>query len=156
VAPARITDPETGLHNEIFLLASFPTRVALARRLLRPASIALLAVSEAEGVPGRCSPAAARLVARGLRECLRESDTPCRLDDGGFGLILEDTPEDGAVWTIDRFRRRLPGHLTLWAGVGCYPAHGLEAGTILGGARSALVDAQLWATSRIEVALPEG
>jgi GGDEF domain-containing protein len=155
VSHDRITDPETGLYEEVFLRASFPTRVAMARRLLRPTSLALISVAE-QGRPGRCSTLASRRVAESLLHGLRESDTACRLDDGGFGLILEDTPEDGAVWTIERLRRTLAADVTLWAGVACYPAHGLEAVAVMAAAEAALRDARLWATSRIEVAIAKG
>lgn len=150
-----ITDPETGLLDEVFLRAAFPTRVAMARRLLRPTSLALISVAE-RGRPGRPSTAAAQRVTEVLLLGLRESDTACRLDDGGFGLILEDTPEDGAVWTIERMRRAVRGDVTIWAGVACYPAHGLEAAAVVAGAEAALADARMWATSRIEVALSDG
>ena len=48
--------------------------------------------------------------------------------------MLEDTAENGAIWTVERIRRRItadaPG-LTLWAGVACYPAHGFDTDEIL-------------------------
>jgi diguanylate cyclase (GGDEF)-like protein len=155
VSPAAITDPETGLRNEVFLRASFPTRVAMARRLLRPTSLVLLDVEDRDRLRQRCRSRTAQRVAETLITSLRESDTACRLDGGGFGLILEDTPEDGAVWTVERLRRSMTVDATIWAGVACYPAHGLEAATVAAGAEAALVDARLWATSRIEVASPE-
>ncbi|HUF32129.1 MAG TPA: hypothetical protein VMN58_02830 [Acidimicrobiales bacterium] len=151
---AAIIDPETGLLDEVFLRAAFPTRVAMARRLLRPTSLALIAVAE-RGRPGRPSTATAQRVTEVLLLGLRESDTACRLDDGGFGLILEETPEDGAVWTIERMRRGVSSDVIIWAGVACYPAHGLKAAEVVAGAEAALTDARMWATSRIEIALAD-
>ena len=48
-------------------------------------------------------------------------------------MLLEDTPENGAVWTVERLRRRMADQhpdLTMWAGVACYPAHAFDAGEI--------------------------
>jgi GGDEF domain-containing protein len=97
-------------------------------------------------------------VAAGIKVTLRDADTACRLDDGRFALILEDTPENGAVWTVERVRRALatehPGQ-TLWAGISCYPAHAFDAGELLERAGLALAAAQEWHQDRIEVATSE-
>ena len=142
-------EAESGLLNEEYFRAALPNRVATARRVLRPISVVLARID---------SPAHARRVALALLDTLRESDTACRLDDGGFALILEDTPENGAVWTIERLRRLLSEQGTVvivWAGVASYPAHALEAPSLVALAVQALADAQQWNQSRIEVALPE-
>ena len=149
-ADAALRDPETGLLNEAYFRAALPNRVATARRVLRPISIVLTRLQSDEH---------ARQVTYGLLDTLRESDTACRLDDGAFALILEDTPENGAVWTMERVRRLLGEQGTdvvLWAGVASYPAHALEALDLLNLAEVALTDAMQWREqSRIEVALPE-
>lgn len=158
MATDSLRDPETGLLNDAYFRAALPNRVATARRVLRPISVVLLALGNGAGHVGRCPPDVAQQLAYGLLDTLRESDTPCRLDDGGFGLILEDTPEDGAVWTVERMRRLVTSSgtsLVLWAGIACYPAHALEAHEILTRAESALAVATEWPQSRIEVALPE-
>src|SRR5438105_6950537 len=92
----KLTDDATGLFNEQFFRVSLDTRVSAARRHLRPVAVVLVQVSEGvrEGAP---EPAAPDLVAEGVRSTLRDADTACRLDDGRFALILEDTPENGAV-----------------------------------------------------------
>ena len=112
-------DPDSGLLNEATTSAPpCPTGWPRARRVLRPLSIALLSLRR----PRRPAHAARRELAEqvsyGLLETLRESDTPCRLDDGSFGVLLEDTPESGAVWTVERLRRLLADQgieLTVWA-----------------------------------------
>ena len=142
-------ESESGLLNEEYFRAALPNRVATARRVLRPISVVLARIA---------SPEHARQVAFALLDTLRESDTACRLDDGGFALILEDTPENGAVWTIERLRRLLSDQGTdviVWAGIASYPAHALEAPALVALAEQALADAQQWNQSRIEVALPE-
>lgn len=151
-----LRDPESGLLNHDYFDASLPTRVATARRVLRPLSVALLdAARDAE----TCPPGLVQQVAYGLLKTLRQSDTPCRRRDGGFAVILEDTPEDGAVWSVERLRRLLATHgveVTIWAGIASYPAHALEAAQLMERAETALRSARQWGErSRIEVAVAE-
>ena len=152
--PPTLTDDATGLFNEQFFRVSLDTRVSAARRHLRPVAVVLVQVSEGvrEGTP---EPVAPDLVAEGVRSTLRDADTACRLDDGRFALILEDTPENGAVWTVERVRRALavvrPGQ-TLWAGIACYPAHAFDAWELYERAAKALDAAREWHQDRIEVA----
>ena len=100
-------------------------------------------------------PANPKVVAECITATIREADTACRLLDGGYALLLEDTAENGAIWTVERIRRRItsqaPG-LTMWAGVACYPAHGFTTDEILDRADNALDMAREWRQDRIEVA----
>jgi GGDEF domain-containing protein len=152
-----LTDPLTGLFNEAFFRVTLDTRVSAARRHLRPVAVVLMQVAQGvrEGAPSPVSP---MVVADGVRTTLRDADTACRLDDGRFALILEDTPENGAVWTVERVRRALavehPGQ-TLWAGIACYPAHAFDAWELFDRAGQALDSAQEWHQDRIEVATSE-
>ncbi len=154
---AAMTDPATGLFNEEFFRVALESRISAARRHLRPVAVALLEV--AEGVrAGAPMPVAPTVVAAGLRLTLREADTACRLPDGRFALVLEDTPENGAVWTVERVRRTLAGvnpGQTMWAGVACYPAHAFDATEVLDRAALALEAAKEWHQDRIEVATSE-
>ncbi len=73
-------------------------------------------------------------------------------------MILEDTPENGAVWTVERIRRNLvstAGHHTLWAGVACYPAHAFDSAELRTQVNNALEAAKEWNQDRIEVALTD-
>src|SRR4029079_9021128 len=152
-----LTDPATGLFNEQFFRVTLDTRVSAARRHLRPVAVVLLRVASGvrEGSPADVAPV---LVANGIRSTLRDADTACRLDDGNFALILEDTPENGAVWTVERVRRALalehPGQ-TLWAGIACYPAHAFDAWELFERSQHALTSARECHQDRIEVATPE-
>ena len=152
-----LTDQLTGLFNEAFFRVTLDTRVSAARRHLRPVAVVLMQVAQGvrEGSPSPVSP---MVVADGIRTTLRDADTACRLDDGRFALILEDTPENGAVWTVERVRRALavehPGQ-TLWAGIACYPAHAFDAWELFDRAGQALDAAQEWHQDRIEVATAE-
>ena len=98
------------------------------------------------------------VVAGAVSRTLRDSDIACRMDDGTFAVILEDTPENGAVWTVERIRRNLvstSGHHTLWAGVACYPAHAFDAAELLIAVSQALDAARAWNQDRIEVAVAD-
>lgn len=154
----RVTDGETGLFNTAFFAVTLDKRVSAARRGLRPLALALLepVTGVADDAP---APAMGRPVADCLVETLRDSDIACRLDAGLVALILEDTPENGAVWTVERVRRRLAGsagEVTLRAGIACYPAHAFDADQLLSAAQVALVAARDWRQDRIEVAaLPD-
>jgi diguanylate cyclase (GGDEF)-like protein len=152
-----LTDADTGLFNHDYFLVALDSRIAAARRHLRPVAVAVLDIVEGRQGDQR-PPANARIIADALRETLRESDTATRLKDGRFGVVLEDTPENGAIWTMERVRRRLAEDnpdLTLWAGVACYPAHAFDVGALIDRADAALESAREWHQDRIEVATVE-
>jgi diguanylate cyclase (GGDEF)-like protein len=153
---ANLRDPETGLYNEPFFTASVPSRLASAKRALRPLSIVLLAVGGPQPGEVDTGPATGREVAYGLLRTLRESDLACRLDQGRFGLLLDETAAEGAVLAIARFRALIDEQRTkrhVWAGVSTYPTHALDSTSLLVAADDALRDAMAWRQSRIELAL---
>jgi diguanylate cyclase (GGDEF)-like protein len=152
--PDHLTDSGTGLFSEGYFRVALEARLSAARRHLRPVAVVLLDVVEGleDGLPRPTDPSA---VADGVRETVRDADTACRMNDGRFALVLEDTPENGAIWTIERDRRHLADHhpgQTLWAGVACYPAHAFDSDEILKQAEEALTNAREWRQDRIEVA----
>jgi two-component system cell cycle response regulator len=151
-----LADPETNLFSEAYFRVALDARIASARRHLRPVAVALMEVAEG---PGHGSPDADAIKVTGaIRQTLRDADTACRMSDGCFALILEDTPENGAVWTVERIRRNLTsrhGQHTLWAGVACYPAHAFSTDELLDQASLALDAAREWKQDRIEVATAE-
>jgi diguanylate cyclase (GGDEF)-like protein len=149
-----LIDDDTGLFSESYFSVAVDVRVAAARRHLRPVALVLMEVIEGLGteLPHLADP---ETVAAGIRQTLRDSDTACRLQGGGYGLLLEDTPENGAIWAVERLRRQLSTlnqPPTVWAGIACYPAHGFDASEILGRAELALAQAKEWRQDRIEVA----
>lgn len=149
-----LVDQSTGLFSENFFLVALDSRIAAARRHLRPVSMVLLEVVEGLS-SNRPSAVDAGLVAETIKVTLREADTACRLHNGYFALLLEDTPENGAIWTVERIRRQLlesEKGLTVWAGVACYPAHAFSPEKILEASEQALVAAREWRQDRIEIA----
>jgi diguanylate cyclase (GGDEF)-like protein len=152
-----LTDESTGLYSEGYFTVALDARLAVARRNLKPVAVVLMEVIEGlgDGHPHAADPAG---VAVSIAATIREADTACRLLDGGYALVLEDTSENGAIWTIERIRRHMattaPG-LTMWAGVACYPAHGFNTDEVLDRADMALDAAREWRQDRIEVASSE-
>lgn len=155
-AEVGLIDPETGLFGESYFLVTVDARVSAARRHLRPVAVVLMEVVEKTPHPsGHRATFDSAIVTACLAETLREADTACRMNDGRFALILEDTPENGAIWTVERFRRRIIDDvedLIVWAGVACYPAHAFDSKEILSQAESALEQAREWPQDRIEIA----
>jgi len=159
VAPAEhrsgddITDPETGVFTQVFFDASLGKRISAARRGLRPLTVAMVEVVERVGEPDVVQ-TAGKPVADILTETLREADTVARMDSGIFAVLLEDTPENGAIWTLERIRRKisedLPG-CTVRAGMSCYPAYAFDADQLVSQSLAALDAAREWRQDRIEV-----
>ncbi len=148
-----ITDPETGVFTQVFFDASLGKRISAARRGLRPLTVAMVEVVERVGEPDVAQPAA-KPVAEILTDPLREADAVARMDSGVFAVLLEDTPENGAIWTLERIRRKisedLPG-CTVRAGMSCYPAYAFDADQLVGQSLTALDAAREWRQDRIEV-----
>jgi hypothetical protein len=126
------TDPSSGLFSEEMLLAVLPSRVATARRTLRPLGFVLADVTD-----GPDDATMAGLVTASIRD----SDIAARLDDGSYAIVLEFTPAEGCLVVVGRLRDHVhqatPG-AQLRAGVTGYPAHALTAEELLSTARAAL------------------
>jgi two-component system cell cycle response regulator len=154
---ATLTDQDSQLFSEAYFRVALDARIASARRHLRPVAIALIDLYEGLAGAG-AGPANPGRAAESIRETVRDADTACRMADGTFAIILEDTPENGAVWTVERVRRNLVsrfGSHTMWAGVACYPAHAFSSDELMEQARLALESAKEWKQDRIEVAIAE-
>lgn len=129
---STLRDPDSGLLNADYFRVAVPARVAAARRALRPLSVVLLR-STGMVEPWECAAV--------VHRCLRASDTACQVDADTIGLILEETAEDGAVWTAERLRRDLEEAMpaaTVCGGVSTYPAHALDAAELLASTELAL------------------
>lgn len=139
-----ITDPVTGMLNNLFFSGLVGTKVATARRRLWPISIALLHVS----IDGVCITREAENYALSefakiIHATLRDADVACRVSSRTFALLLDDTDEDGAAWASERIQlaqaRRLDHTISkVSAGIASYPSHGIEATDIVNKAREAL------------------
>ncbi|MDH4147728.1 MAG: hypothetical protein OEY23_21435 [Acidimicrobiia bacterium] len=149
-----LLDPGSGLFAQPFFLAALSWRVTACRRVLRPLALALVEV--VDGLPdGPVVPSDPNVVTAMIRATLRTSDVSARLADGSYGLMMEDTPEDGAVWAVERLRRSLatrPGGRVLRAGIACYPGQALTPADVVRAAEAAFASAREWPQDRIEVA----
>lgn len=143
--------------NQEYVVVALDRRIAAARRHLRPVAVGVIQVVDGRESDDRPN-AEPALAADALRATLREADTLTHLQDRRFSVVLEDTPERGAISTMERFRLHLAENhpsLTLWVGVACYPAHALTAGELIDRADTALTAPCDWQRSRIEVATDE-
>ncbi len=159
-----LLDAETGLPDAPFFTLALEGRVAAARRHLWPVTILLLEV----GLAPECESGEARADALSsfadlMRRTLRESDISCRTGPTRFAVLLDDTGEEGGVWTAERLQVAVSQDVSkvrrMAAGVAGYPTHGLEAGEVLGRAEAALARACASPAGRglgqVEVALPD-
>ncbi len=155
VAPMRTAAPpdHTPLLPGNYFDIAVRSRVMAARRFLKPLAVIRIRITDLEGNGLTDDEAIADVFAATLREC----DTACVLSAEEIGLVLEDTPENGAVWVVERLRRGIPTATParLRAGVACYPAHAMDADELLTQAGEALERAAEWSQDRIEVALAD-
>jgi diguanylate cyclase (GGDEF)-like protein len=138
-----VIDSVTGLPDGRFFEVAVDGRVAAARRHLWPVSIVMLQLGfDTESNTAEARNRSLVSFAGIMRQTLREADIACRLDENTFGLILEDTSEEGGVWTAERLQIALSHDNTnirrLVAGVAAYPTHGLFSKDVLVRARAAL------------------
>lgn len=150
-------DPISGLLSQRYFMPTLTRRVALARRQLRPLSLLLIQIDGYEIVSVDAGNHAMKVLGGVLRQTLRDSDTICRLSQTEAAVLLEDTPEVGAVWAAERVRNGLQsspggGTFTLSAGISSYPSHALNAQDLLLRGKRALSWAQAQGRDRVEVA----
>lgn len=138
-----VIDAVTELPDGRYFEVAFESRVAAARRHLWPVSVVLLQLGFD---PNKENEAARTQSLKNfgvlMRQTLREADIACRLSEDTFGLILEDTSEEGGVWTAERLQIALSHDSTsirrLIAGIAAYPSHGLFPNDVMQRARTAL------------------
>lgn len=138
-----VIDPVTELPDGRYFEVAVESRVAAARRHLWPVSIVLVQLGFGDNNESQDSRnRSLKSFAGVMRQTLREADIACRINDTTFGLILEDTSEEGGVWTAERLQIALAHDSTtirkLVAGVAAYPTHGLFSKDVLVRARAAL------------------
>ena len=143
---APLVDDSTGLPDGRFFELALEGRVAAARRHLWPITVVLLEVGFGADAPDADSRNGALAAFSSLlRQTLREADIACRIGPTSIGLILEDTTEEGGVWTAERLQIALAKDVTrvrrLAAGVASYPTHGLGTEEVLMRAEAALTRA---------------
>jgi diguanylate cyclase (GGDEF)-like protein len=138
--PETLFDPETGLLDGRVFVVCLERKVAAARRHLRPLTVVLLDVSTGLAPGGAQRLEQLVAFARLLHTTLRDADVACRVGPVSFGLILEDTPEQGGVLAVERLQAAALAHggPCVIGSVASYPNHGLAAGEVLQRGRDAL------------------
>lgn len=159
-AAAELVDPLTGMLDHRYFTVALERRVAASRRKLAPFSLVIVQLSPEDPRRHRIGEQSMKVLAAVVRAVLREADTGCRIDDHSFGILLEDTPEAGAVWATERvragfFATTFRGNVKLAAGVAAYPAHSLEADRLLAAARAAVTRSRRAGEESIEIARPD-
>lgn len=144
-----VTDWLTGLKNHGYFFDRLSEELARARRFDRPLAVVLAdlddfkAVNDAHG--HAAGDAVLRMVGEVLRTHLRAVDIACRVGGEEFGLLMPDTPAEGAVRVAERVReavhrRRVPGvgTITVSLGVAVFPDHALDRDDLMKSADKAL------------------
>jgi diguanylate cyclase (GGDEF)-like protein len=144
-----VTDWLTGLKNHGYFFDRLSEELARARRFDRPLAMVLAdlddfkAVNDAHG--HAAGDAVLRMVGEVLRTHLRAVDIACRVGGEEFGLLMPDTPSEGAVRVAERVReavhrRRVPGvgTITVSLGVAVFPDHALDRDDLMKSADTAL------------------
>lgn len=160
-----VIDTKTNLPTARFFELAVKARVASARRHLWPVSIVFLELGFSDYVTDENKADHAdddplETFTNLLRKTLREADIVCRVANNTFALILEDTSEEGAVWTAERLQIALSkeaiGVKELSAGISTYPTHALKGEEMIKRANSALARAKaakpLHGLGQVEVA----
>jgi diguanylate cyclase (GGDEF)-like protein len=140
--PATLIDSASGLPDRRFFELAVGGRVAAAQRRLWPVTVVLVEVGPSDAGDADAAVAAFALLAR---RTLRDCDIACRLGPLTFGMVLEDTSEEGGVWTAERLQIAVAEDVShvrrLAAGVASYPTHGLHADEVMARAQAALTRA---------------
>lgn len=156
----ELVDEITGMLDHRYFLVALERRVAASRRKLSPFSLVVLELRPEDPRRHRVTDQSIRVLAAVCRAVLREADTGCRIDEHTIGLLLEDTPEAGAVWATERvragfFATTFRGNVKLAAGIAAYPAHALEPDRLFGAARDAARRSRELGDESIQLASPD-
>lgn len=159
-AANQLVDPVTGMLDQRYFIVALERRVAASRRKLTPFGLVILELTPEDPRRHRVTDQSMKVLAAVVRAVLRESDTGCRIDDQTIGVLLEDTPEAGALWATERvragfFATTFRGNVRLAAGIAAYPAHALEADRLLAAAREAARRSREMGDESIQLAEPE-
>lgn len=156
----QLVDPVTGMLDHRYFIVALERRVAASRRKLSPFALVILELTPEDPRRHRVTDQSMKVLAAVVRAVLRESDTGCRIDDHTIGVLLEETPESGALWATERvragfFATTFRGNVRLAGGIAAYPAHALEPDRLLAAAREAARRSRELGDESIQLAEPE-
>lgn len=159
-AANELVDEVTGMLDHRYFLVALERRVAASRRKLSPFSLVVVELHPEDPARHRVADQSMKVLAAVCRAVLRDADTGCRIDRNAVGLLLEDTPEAGAVWATERvragfFATTFRGNVKMAAGIAAYPAHALEPDRLLAAAQAAANRSHDLGDESIELATPD-
>jgi diguanylate cyclase (GGDEF)-like protein len=147
-------DPLTGLLTAEAFLAAVRREIARTRRFARTFTVGVIALEEPETIRAALGEDGLGHLIRRLADLLsrrtRQVDIRATLGGGRFGLLLPETPLEGAVRVAERLRREVEqgaladAHLpslrrqTIGIGLACYPHDGEDHPTLVARAEEAL------------------
>lgn len=156
----ELVDPVTGMLDHRYFIVALERRVAASRRKLTPFALVILELAPEDPARHRVTDQSMKVLAAVVRAVLRDSDTGCRIDEFTIGVLLEDTPEAGALWAIERvragfFATTFRGNVRLAAGIAAYPGSALEPDRLLAASREAARRSRELGDESIQLAEPE-
>lgn len=156
----ELVDDVTGMLDHRYFLVALERRVAASRRKLSPFSLVVVELHPEDPARHRVADQSMKVLAAVCRAVLRDADTGCRIDRNAVGLLLEDTPEAGAVWATERvragfFATTFRGNVKMAAGIAAYPAHALEPDRLFAAARAAADRSHELGDESIQLATPD-
>jgi diguanylate cyclase (GGDEF)-like protein len=108
---AKIVDPLTGARTRQAFLSEVEHELARCKRYERPLSFVgldiehLASINHAEGTSG--GDYVLSTIADILKQNIRASDWTARIGDDSFGLMLPETPREGAEYLAEKLRRNI-------------------------------------------------
>lgn len=153
-----LIEPVTGLYNATFFAVAARREVLRSLRFDRTFSIGMIALDQDEDLAESVGEEGLQALKVQLVEVLtragRQEDLKAALDGGLFGIILPETPPEGAFAFAERLRQSVeqttfavPGHpfpltQTVSIGLACYPRDGQDEQALMARAGEALARAR--------------
>ncbi len=157
IARQAVTDERTGLANVRRFQDTLAAEIERSLRFGHPVALVLLDIDDFKRVNDahlyETGNLVLREVARILRDCSREIDTPARYGGEEFVMVLPETDLEGAYNLAERVRQRIEalalplrggGELSITAsfGVSTYPDSAADGSQLVATANSALKEAK--------------
>jgi two-component system cell cycle response regulator len=137
-----VADPLTGLHNRRYLMDRLVQEMQRADRHGEPLAFAMIDLDGFKPVNDRCGHVVGdkvlRAVGAAIAKSVRASDVPARYGGDEFGVILPQTPAEGAMRVCERLLRAISDvvlkdeegkaiKITASLGLAYYPAEDIES-----------------------------